>query len=568
MGHNYPAIISVAKHITGYIRNWSGSLSIYPELLTILLGCLFSNHLIAQDTTVGLIKMEKANSGYILFNPLNHNTTYLINRNGERVHSWESAYVPGMSAYLSDKGFLFRAGRVTDDTYINSGGAGGIIEKFNWDGDVVWQFRYSSPTVRQHHDFEILPNGNLLLLAWEKKTREEAVQAGRDPSAIGAGQLWPDHLIEVQPEGIQGGKIVWEWHVWDHLIQDFDPSKDHYGFVEDHPELINLNHYQNTIADWIHGNSLEYNQELDQIMFSSRGFDEVWIIDHSTTTAEARTGQGGKTGRGGDLIWRWGNPSAYNGGATQDQRLFGQHGLDWVCSEGQLESEVVIFNNGNGRSPSIYSTIETLLLSPDESGNYPVATNGLFLPDNFQHTFVPLDSLSIYAPLFSNAIRLNNEHLLLCIGPRGTFIEYDEMGMEIWKYINPVTETGRILNQGESIGNHQASINSVFAIDHYGEDFPGFAGKVLTPSGPIEGNLITTSAMPDIFINLYPNPTSGYLYLESSEPIQKLRIVSLSGISVYEQSNPGMLIHLNELPPGVYVCLINGRITKRITIVR
>ena len=121
--------------------------------------------------------------------------------------------------------------------------------------------------------------------------------------------LWPDHLIEVRPSPDHGGEIVWEWHVWDHLIQDFDSAKENYGVVNEHPGLINLNHYQNSIADWIHGNALEYNAKLDQVMISSRGFNELWIIDHSTTIEQARTSQGGRSGKGGELLWRWGNPS-------------------------------------------------------------------------------------------------------------------------------------------------------------------------------------------------------------------------------------------------------------------
>ena len=60
-------------------------------------------------------------------------------------------------------------------------------------------------------------------------------------------------------------------------------------------------------------------------------------------------------------------------------------------------------------------------------------------------SFYPDDSLSIYAPLFSNVIKMDNDHLLLCVGPRGTFIEFDPVGNEVWRYINPVTETGKIL---------------------------------------------------------------------------------------------------------------------------
>src|SRR5207248_2769403 len=38
-----------------------------------------------------------------------------------------------------------------------------------------------------------------------------------------------------------GGEIVWEWHAWDHLIQEFDPQKANYGVVADHPERVDIN---------------------------------------------------------------------------------------------------------------------------------------------------------------------------------------------------------------------------------------------------------------------------------------------------------------------------------------
>ena len=46
-------------------------------------------------------------------------------------------------------------------------------------------------------------------------------------------------------------------------------------------------------------NSVAYDEKLDQIVLSVRGFNEIWVIDHSTTTAEARTHSGGRQGMGG-----------------------------------------------------------------------------------------------------------------------------------------------------------------------------------------------------------------------------------------------------------------------------
>jgi hypothetical protein len=79
------------------------------------------------------------------------------------------------------------------------------------------------------------------LIAWERKTREEAIAAGRAPELVGEQGLWPDCLIEVKPTPPEGGEIVWEWHVWDHLVQDLDPARPHYGVIANHPSRINVN---------------------------------------------------------------------------------------------------------------------------------------------------------------------------------------------------------------------------------------------------------------------------------------------------------------------------------------
>ncbi|MGC8644373.1 MAG: hypothetical protein ACP5XB_31305, partial [Isosphaeraceae bacterium] len=60
--------------------------------------------------------------------------------------------------------------------------------------------------------------------------------------------------------------------------------------------------------------------ELDQILLSVHSFSEIWIIDHGTTTAEAATHKGGRSGKGGDLLYRWGNPQAYRAGTAADQQ--------------------------------------------------------------------------------------------------------------------------------------------------------------------------------------------------------------------------------------------------------
>ncbi|MCP4540779.1 MAG: hypothetical protein GY832_26885, partial [Chloroflexi bacterium] len=204
---------------------------------------------------------------------------------GDTVFTWDSTYRPGNAVYLLENGKLLRTGN-TQSTSFNVGGTGGIVEEIAPDGSITWSFSYDTDQVRLHHDIEPLSNGNVLMISWELKTESEAIAAGRNPTLLSDNELWPDTIIEVNPET---KAIVWEWRVWDHLIQDYDVSKDNFGVVADHPELIDLNcngpGTSSGSADWNHTNSIDYNAEFDQILLSVRSFSEIWVIDHSTTTA-------------------------------------------------------------------------------------------------------------------------------------------------------------------------------------------------------------------------------------------------------------------------------------------
>src|SRR4029077_19870442 len=85
------------------------------------------------------------------------------------------------------------------------------------------------------------PNGNVMLIVWERKTVKQSVDAGANPNLVSGGDVLVDSLVEIKPTGKTGGEIVWEWHLWDHLVQDFDKLKANYGNVAEHPELVDVN---------------------------------------------------------------------------------------------------------------------------------------------------------------------------------------------------------------------------------------------------------------------------------------------------------------------------------------
>ena len=222
------------------------------------------------------------NEGHFLYTPWASTTTYLINETGAVNHTWQSTYYPLYDSYMGDNGSIFLA--------IDSGQGG--FQKIAYDSTVLWEYHYTIDSSFATHDIVPLPNGDVIIIMQEIKSRAQAIQAGRDPSTVGS-QFYPNMLIQVNQTGPTSGEIVWEWHVWDHLIQDFDPSKDNYGNVSEHPELADINFDQSWSPGWPYVNSVDYNPKFDQVLISAHNFDEFWILDHSTTTAEAAGHDGG-----------------------------------------------------------------------------------------------------------------------------------------------------------------------------------------------------------------------------------------------------------------------------------
>ncbi|MFQ6091719.1 MAG: aryl-sulfate sulfotransferase [bacterium] len=446
-----------------------------------------------QEQTVGLFLNDStAFNGYTLFAPLQYTTTYLIDNNGLLVHSWGSNFFPGNSVYLLESGHLLRTGMLQNQTF-TAGGAGGLVQEFDWEGNLLWDFEYANSQYLQHHDIEWLPNGNVLLIAWEYKTAAEAITAGRDPALLKDGELWPDHIIEVEPDGVSGGNIVWEWHVWDHLIQDQDSTKENYGVVADHPELVDINFVTSFgpaqgRADWTHVNSIDYDEEFDQILLSVPRFSEIWVLDHSTSTAEAAGHTGGNSGKGGDILYRWGNPQAYRAGNTGDRKLFSQHDAQWIETGLPGAGNILIFNNGNGRGGpgGNYSSVDEIVPPVDENGNYPLIPGAAYGPAEAVWSYTAESPADFFANHISGAQRLPNGNTLICDGPSGIFFEVTSEGETVWKYINPVTDEGP-LTQGNPIPEGQNGLtNQVFRSYRYAPDYSGLDGRDLTPRDPIE----------------------------------------------------------------------------------
>jgi hypothetical protein len=423
------------------MRNISLSFAVF---VLILAGC-------ASQKASG--EVNKPYEGYTLFNPQGSDTTYLIDNSGEVLHSWVSQYKTGNSVYLLENGNLLRTANIR--AQFGAAGGAGRVEELTWDGEEVWSFEYSDDMVAYHHDIQPMPNGNVLLIAWERVSAEESRDAGRDPKLMPRSEedqsIWMDHIIEVNREG----EIVWEWHIADHLVQDYDSTKANYGVVADNPGKVNINYLGEVRAsnDWNHVNAVDYNAELDQIMISVHNFGEFWIIDHSTTTEEA-------AGEAGEILYRWGNPAAYDRGETSDQILFGQHDAHWIPSDLPGAGNILIFNNGSKSRP--YSSVEEISLPLKADGSYELEE----APGKealVWHYEAPVQS-DFYSDHISGAQRLPNGNTLVCSGADGHVFEVTAQGDIVWTYDNAFP-----------VVTPRATKNSIFRAEKYSPDYIGLS---------------------------------------------------------------------------------------------
>jgi len=459
----------------------------------------------------GLIRNEPGvTPGYVLFNPSLSDTAYLVDNDGHVVHVWKTPYAPGGDNELLPNGNLLRGSRDPEQLGFKAGGTGGILQELAWDGSVVWEWKLSDAGRVQHHDVTALPNGNVLLLAWEVKSPEEARRAGRRVDQIPEKGVWPDLVLEIEPVRPRGANVVWEWHVWDHLIQNQDPAATNHGDPAAHPRRIDLNagaHApaidaaqleqlkalgyvpadatpQDLRSDFLHVNAVVLHPRLDQIALSVPMLSEVWIIDHGTTTAEAAGSTGGRYGRGGDLLYRWGNPAAYGRGDTGAQKFFFQHDVRWISDGWEGAGNLMVFNNGRERREGPWSSIDewTPPLGPD--GLYALGDGAPFGPAALAWQYKAKQPTSFYAPFVSGAQRLANGNTLICSGTGGQLFEVTRAGDVIWEYRNPFW--GDVRNVDGSLPQPRIDERpfSVFRATRIPADHPALAGRELRPLDP------------------------------------------------------------------------------------
>ena len=503
------------------------------------------NHLLAAAfMAVAIFSFGQSFNGYALYNLQNQNTAYLIDKDGNIAHSWSCAASCNYTVLLKSNGNIVRGG-VYSGNQLNGAAVGGMVQEIAPSGAVVWEYVYSNSNHCSHHDITLLDNGNVILTAWEVKTSSECTQAG---VANPATQQWPTHFIELEPDGNGSAAIVWEWHMFDHLIQDYDASKDNYGVVSDHPELMDANLLSVSGGggpgpgggyDWFHVNGVDYNPDLDQLVFSSRFTSEFYIIDHSTTTAEAASHSGGNSGMGGDFIFRWGNPSNYGGTGSQTIAA-AVHDPRWIEDDGRPNGGYIqFFNNAGGTGGS--SVVDAI--DAPESGWLYTMTGNIYGPANYDWRHECIASSTGQ----SSQNRMSNGNTFVNVSNQYMY-EVDANDNLVWQYNAGPTKAFR-----------------------YECDHPG----IIALLGEDPCGLLSLEDKNLERVNFYPNPSNTGIFsidgANTTDQDVKITVVNMLGAVVLEVENE-QSIDLSQMPDGIYSAILNFGdkriITKKLTLVR
>ena len=501
-----------------------------PLLIAILLGSLHT--LLAQSF-----------NGFALYNEQGQNTTYLIDESQNIAHTWNLSEVCNYTVQLKENGNLVRGLR-NNSNVLGGAAEGGKVHEVDPSGNVVWEFVYSSASHLSHHDLTLIGD-NVLLTAWEVKSAAELNAAGYSNAT---SEKWPTHFVELEPDGNGGASIVWEWHLWDHMIQDVDASKPNYGSIKDNPQLFDVNMISGGGpgggpgrggGDWFHVNGVDYNEELDQIAFSSRFASEIYIIDHSTTTAEAAGHTGGNSGMGGDILYRWGNPSNYNTSGAQTIPS-AVHDVRWIENDGRPNGGYLqIFNNsGLGNSQSTVDGIQTPL-DTVQGYTYTRANGQAFEPQSHSYRYICAYS----ARGQSASDKMSNGNIFVNasggMGGAGVMYEVDASGSIIW-------------------GPYNAGSQKAF---RYECDHPGIVALE-----PFMNSTATTTCFSGMSIGedalalvMYPNPVTDQLYVQlpsASDHASELLILDALGRVVYSRTiqphEQELKVDFTDLATGVY----------------
>ena len=357
---------------------------------------------------------------YILAVENSSTTSYLLNKEGNKIYTWNFSDTSGNDIELLPDGSIIGLFKDNNPT-IDFGGFGGTAKIIDNNNNTIWEYTVSNNNSIAHHDVEILPNGNVLMIIWERVLNQIAIENGVDFE----NDIFVEKIIEINRAS---NTIVWEWNSWNHIIQDKFENLPNYGNINNNPNKININYSVENppggnffaSGDIMHANGLDYDENNDLIYLSVNYYDEVWVIDHSTTTNEAASSEGGNFNKGGDLVYRFGNPNTYN---SLGDKIFDKQHFPNLLENGVVgEGNILIYANGVSNQQSYIYELQmpTSLQLLSNSNNEP----------DIVWSFTDED---LFANKLCGAVRLSNGNTLITESDYGLW-EVTNEGEIVWKY--------------------------------------------------------------------------------------------------------------------------------------
>ena len=437
--------------------------------------------------------------------------TYLVDMAGQVVNYW-----PGFTdAYLLEDGTMLGARGPATFTQVD------------WDGKVLWEHTESRETYHPHHDFLRIYNSELgdytlLYIANVDLTHDEVIALGADPDAVDRYERTQlDAIVEVD----RNGDVVWEYRFTDHLVQDRHPDAPNYvgegRSLADFPGRLDVN-FGVFSRDYIHLNGIDYNPETGHLAISSNRTHEIYIVDHDGTFVPGDPEESLRlsASEAGDFLYRFGNPAIYGQGEyphfakknwsleaySGHKQMGGNHDIQWIKDGLPGAGDLLLFNNGlsvpraDGDSDP---QSEILQINPYLDANGVVRDHYVNPPEAGYTAVMPGsgEEQDLVTRLFSSQIvwmyhttdgfnshhgsatqRLPNGNTMAQLARVGRLLEIAPDGEVVWEYVNPITNAGIVKTLITS--EHENTFGGWSPL-RYPVDFPGLAGKDLSPKGPI-----------------------------------------------------------------------------------
>jgi hypothetical protein len=476
---------------------------------------------------------------------------YLYDMDKKVVNKWTSSNtIQACSDLLRDSSVIVPS-KASGAGFSNLAVPHGHFQIINWKGEVTWDYTYANSSYTPHHDIEPVYRTN------DPKEKPTFL--------VPCYTAWGDKIVEIRSTGKTTGEVIWEWAASDHLCETscsdkadvLDKSKGGIGSF-------------NKTSDAMHVNNVSYNRRLDQIVISCKGYNEFIVVDHSTTTAEAKTTSGGKSGKGGSILYRWGSPTNY--GISGSTKIFsGQHHCCWVpdTMPGTKEpisggGNFMAIDNGNKRALEIEN--------PFKNGTYTRTAGKAFEPASFQWSYKP----SGLAGNEGSIQKLPNGNYLICTGgvdmgfggPGGKSTDMTESSSNV---------AGAFPGGGESkiyeVTPNTSGGTIVWELTGFGTSSEGYRYAYSYLSGgksPIKKTNNVILKNEDLKISTIHNNGSVAITVNTSIKNSILNMYTLSGKEVLTVSKRTSVNSWNvgSIPTGIYLvkissneCALSGKVS-------